>query len=107
MFGVVGVRAECASGFANNNTLESHYTDHGSDFGAKSAVEYQNLAKSFMNNNNSNILSKTRANGDIVKFNNSTNEFGVMTSQGIIRTYYKPNPAIHGETTNLDYFNKQ
>ncbi len=109
VFGVVSVRADvdCATGFANENTLESHYNDHGADFGAKSSSQYQALAKSFMNSDNSSILSKTRINGDIVKFNPSTNEFGVVTSSGIIRTYYKPNPAIHGEPTNLDYYNKQ
>jgi hypothetical protein len=26
---------------------------------------------------------------------------------GTIKTYYKPDPAIHGYATNLDYFNAQ
>jgi filamentous hemagglutinin len=40
-------------------------------------------------------------------YNPSTNEFAVVTSNGIIRTYFKPDPAIHGYKTNLDYYNAQ
>jgi pyocin large subunit-like protein len=52
-------------------------------------------------------LEKTRTNGDIVRFNPVTNEFGVARADGVIRTYFKPDPAVHGFPTNLDYFKAQ
>jgi filamentous hemagglutinin len=52
-------------------------------------------------------LEKVRANGDIVRYNPATEEFGIVKSDGTIRTYYKPDPANHGFPTNLDYFNAQ
>ena len=27
-----------------------------------------------------------------------------MSSTGVVRTYYKPDPALHGYPTKLDYF---
>jgi filamentous hemagglutinin len=52
-------------------------------------------------------LEKTRPNGDVVRYNPATDEFGVVKPDGTIRTYYKPDPARHGRPTNLDYFNAQ
>ena len=51
------------------------------------------------------MLEKVRPNGDIVRYNPAINEFGVVSSKGDIRTYYKPDPAVHGKGANLDYFN--
>jgi len=53
------------------------------------------------------VLEKTRANGDAARFNPKTNEFGVVSKNGAIRTYFKSDPAVHGHSTNLDYFNGQ
>ena len=39
--------------------------------------------------------------------NPGTGKFGVVSSGGSIRTYYKPDPAVHGKGSNLDYFNAQ
>lgn len=44
-------------------------------------------------------------NGDIVRYNPGTDEFGVVSSGGSICTYYKPDPAVHVKSSNLDYFN--
>jgi pyocin large subunit-like protein len=40
-----------------------------------------------------------------VRFNPETDEFGALTRDGRIRTYYRPDPKRHGFPTNLDYFN--
>jgi len=53
------------------------------------------------------VLQKTRPNGDLIRFNTSTDAFGVLSSKGEVRTFYKPNPAVHGKASNLDYFNAQ
>jgi hypothetical protein len=95
--------------FADSVKLQQHYADHGTDFGAKSAAEYELQANRFLNDPKPpGVLEKTRpGSGDIVRYNPTTQEFGVVKPDGTIRTYYKPDPAIHGKPTNLDYFNAQ
>ena len=84
-----------------------HFKDHGADFGAVNAVDYVRKAREFLHNPGAGVLSKTRGNGDVVRFDPATNAFGVMDKTGAPRTFYKPNPAKHGYRTNLDYFNAQ
>ena len=94
--------------FADQEKLADHFARHGSDFGAKTALEYQAQADKFLTaSKHSGILEKTRANGDIVRYNPTTDEFGVLSSGGSIRTYYKPDPTIHGKSSNLEYYNAQ
>lgn len=94
--------------FADKSKLDDHFARHGSDFGAKNALEYQAQADKFLTASKpAGVLEKTRANGDIVRYNPGTDEFGVVSSGGSIRTYYKPDPAVHGKGSNLDYFNAQ
>ncbi|MDZ4021402.1 hypothetical protein PssiTeo3_48170 [Pseudomonas sichuanensis] len=94
--------------FADQAKLDDHFARHGSDFGAKSSLEYQAQADKFLTASKSaGVLEKTRPNGDIVRYNPGTDEFGVVSSGGSIRTYYKPDPAVHGKGSNLDYFNAQ
>lgn len=95
-------------GFASQSQLLDYFARHGSDFGARTAAEYELQANSFLNGLRARgVLEKVRANGDIVRYNPATEEFGVVRADGTIRTYYKPNPAVHGKPTNLDYFNAQ
>ena len=97
------VHNTCA--FANAATKESHFADHGSDFGADSADFYEKQASHFLEGDRDpSALSRFRANGDKVMYNEVTDEFGVMTRNNVACTYFKPNPAIHGYPTNLDYF---
>ncbi|MBB4170808.1 hemagglutinin repeat-containing protein [Rhizobium sp. BK538] len=105
---MLGGAATGAGMFGSVAKLQDHYARHGNDFGAKSAAEYQAQAKGFLEGPPSpGILEKTRANGDIVRYNPATDEFGVVSIGGVIRTYYKPDPAVHGKGSNLDYFNAQ
>lgn len=53
------------------------------------------------------MLEKSRPIGDAVRYNPGTDEFGVVSSGGSIRTYYKPDPVAHGKASNLEYFNAQ
>ncbi|WP_259665730.1 hemagglutinin repeat-containing protein [Rhizobium binae] len=105
---MLGGAAVGVGAFGSVAKLQDHYNRHGNDFGAKSAAEYQAQAKAFLGGPiTPGILEKTRSNGDIVRYNPTTDEFGVVSSGGIIRTYYKPDPAVHGKGSNLDYFNAQ
>jgi len=39
-----------------------------------------------------------------VIYNEFSQEFGVLRKDGIIKTYYIPDPAVHGKANNLIYF---
>jgi filamentous hemagglutinin len=90
--------------------LQDHFTRHGGDFGASTAAEYEQQAAGFLTGpRGAGVLEKVRPfpNGDVVRYNPATEEFGVLSPNGTIRTYFKPDPAVHGYPTNLDYFNAQ
>jgi len=93
------------TGFADNARLNDHFSRHGSDFGATTLQIYEQQAIDFLSGApDANELQLQRTNGDYIRFNPTTDEFGIVTQNGIIRTYYIPDPAIHGYPTNLDYF---
>src|ERR1700722_4636782 len=98
--------------FSSDDLLNGHFEDHGSDFGATTASEYEQQASDFLTNReNPDILEFERVRGyraaDTVRFNPETDEFGVISRDGSIRTYYRPVPSLHGFATNLDYFNSE
>jgi hypothetical protein len=115
--GVVGGVGGKGVKFADQSRLVAHYKNHGSDFGAKSASDYERMANKFLTGPKPNgVLQKTRPNGDIVRFDPATGDFGVVTSNGTIRTYYKPAPASPTNprgynpskySSPLDYYNAQ
>jgi len=84
-----------------------HFQDHGSDFGASDEFDYESMANSFLTNPlDSDTLEGTRGRDKAtIRYNTATEEYGVISFDGYIRTYYKPDPAIHGLPSNLDYFN--
>jgi pyocin large subunit-like protein len=84
-----------------------HFKDHGLDFGAKNAIEYVKMAKDFLTKPPSGTLTTVRSNGDIVRFDPVTNAFGVAKADGVPKTFFVPDPSVHGYETNLDYFNAQ
>lgn len=48
-----------------------------------------------------------RKNGDLVRYNLFTGEFGVLSHGGVIRTYFKPSPSVHRLRWNWQYFRAQ
>lgn len=90
--------------FASEKLLRSHYIKHvvkQKEFGNITMDEYLERARKLINSKpGGNILIKTRSNGDILFYNKSTNEFAVVTKDGVIRTYFKPKEGIR-------YFKKQ
>ena len=76
------------------------------------ASEYERQPSDFLTNQeNPDVLEFKRLRGyragDTVRFDPETDEFGVISADGIIRTYYRPDPDLHGFATNLDYFNSE
>ncbi|WP_311970482.1 hypothetical protein [Pseudomonas baltica] len=86
---VVGAKATgSGANFADQAKLDDQFARHGSDFGAKNKLEYQAQADKFLTAPKpAGVLEKARPNGDIVRYNPGTDEFGVVSSGGSIRTY--------------------
>ena len=89
--------------FRSKKLLNQHFEKHGEefadDFGYNSAAEYEKGASDVINN--SSALHKTEAeDGDGVYYIESTNEFVILSTDGYIRTYFRPNGGI-------DYYNRQ
>lgn len=89
--------------FRNSTLLNQHFDKHGSEFreefGYKNAAEYESGASMVINNPNA--LYKTEAeDGDGLYYVEITNEFVVLSTDGYIRTYFRPDKGIA-------YFNKQ
>jgi RHS repeat-associated protein len=88
--------------------LVDHFERHGGDFGARTAAEYEQMADRFLTDPRpEGVLERVRPNGDVVRFDPSTDTFGVVSRDGTIRTFYRPDPAVHGRASNLEYFNAQ
>ena len=85
-----------ATRFFDYALLMEHHYEHGSDFACTDEYDYLGKACLFLNadlNANPNIQECTRLNGDVVRFNASTDEYAVAGYDGTIKTYYKPVPA--------------
>jgi hypothetical protein len=101
--------------------LGQHYDDHGREFRATSEAHYEELASNFLskqlvvraikcnacsvcNCTAYGLVHECLVDGDRVRFDPVTNEFAVHARSGYIRTYFSPDPAFHGGTSNLKYF---
>lgn len=85
--------------FREQQYLDEHFKKHGSEFDYETAEEYLAGANRVINDPNS--LYKTEAeDGDHIYYLESSNEFVVVSTDGYIRTYFKPSAGI-------DYFNRQ
>ena len=85
--------------FRNDNTLRQHFEKHGAEFSYVSEQEYVEGANSVIVSPDA--LHKTEAeDGDDVYYLEETNEFVIVSTDGYIRTYFKP-------TRGIDYFYAQ
>ncbi len=85
--------------FANDGLLVEHFEKHGQEFGYATKEEYLQGANEVINNPSS--LHKYEAeDGDDCYYLQSTNEFVVVSPDGTIRTYFKPDDGVA-------YFNRQ
>jgi len=107
-------------GFEDDYARESHWSDHSSDFGNISDVEYEKLADDFFGRPKTKaIMECFRSSGDLVRYDSTTNEIGILRSDRVIRTYYKPKfcwqltaaerlrGKCHKQKTHLHYAKKQ
>mgnify|MGYP003192779319 CR=1 FL=1 len=81
-----------------NNLLMEHFLKHGAEFPYSSAAEYLRGANRVIKDQNA--LHKAEAeDGDDVYYLAAANEIVFVSTDGYIRTYFKPNDGI-------DYFNR-
>lgn len=79
-----------AKGF-NKSTLNSHFYRHGEQMGCKTKEQYEAKAVKFANKvNRRNCESFVDERGTTYKYNKSTNEFAIITKNGVVKTYFKP-----------------
>ena len=111
--GGTGIAASNVPGqqvFASSKSLNGHFKKHKDEFHPLfvSSQDYAQAANSFMKGPLSpGTLEKFNRRGDIVRYNPGTEEFGVLSKFGKVRTYFILNPKKHELPTNLDYFNAQ
>lgn len=85
--------------FRNDKLLKEHYEKHGKDMGYSSKEEYESAASKVANNDKS-LHKKESEDNDDVYYLEDTNEFVVVSTDGYIRTYFKPDAG-------KKYFDKQ
>lgn len=85
--------------FRSDSLLQEHFEKHGGDFGYTSATQYESGASAVINSPDA--LHKTEAeDGDSVYYIEATNEFVILSTDGYIRTYFRPEDGI-------EYYNRQ
>lgn len=80
--------------FRNENYLNDHFEKHKDEFNFSNAKEYLQGANYVINHEDS--LHKLEAeDGDDVYYLEATNELVIVSTDGYIRTYFKPSDGIH------------
>src|SRR5208283_5038134 len=82
-------------GFLNPRQRSRHFNEHGADFGASDANEYEQFADRFLSGAApvGSVQECTRRKGDKVRYDPTTQTYGVLDTSGVIRTFYKPVPC--------------
>jgi pyocin large subunit-like protein len=90
--------------FRTPDLFDNHFQKHvikQKEFGNITKEEYLKKAQALVSQKGGgNILIKKNSEGDTLFFNRETNEFAVLSKDGYIRTFFKPQDGIA-------YFNKQ
>jgi hypothetical protein len=87
------------------DTLTRHVRDHAADFGVTTAEEYELAASEFfVSSQQRGLPTKVDSGGRIRTYDPDTNTFGAYNPDGTVATFYKPDPAVHGEASNWDYW---
>ena len=71
----------------------THFEKHGAEFGYKTSMEYLRGAQQLVEGGED-VLTHVRRNGDTLFYSKAKNEFAVLTGDGTIRTYFRPDEGI-------------
>ena len=87
----IKVKTSSSRQFVSEQRFQKHYDKHLSEFGEISKGRYLEKANALADAPLSeDIVQLVRSDGSIAKYCYSTNEFVVVTADGNIRTYFKP-----------------
>ena len=86
--------------FASQQLFDSHFEKHGQEFGNITQEEYLEQVNALVQSSVEDVLTKTRSNGDVMYYRESTNEFAVKSARDVIKTYFRPSDGI-------DYYHRQ
>jgi hypothetical protein len=82
------------NGFESVRKLRLHFGEHGGDFGASNANEYEEWADNFLSGPcPSGMHECTRRCGFIIRYDPSTEAYGIIRGDGVILTFYVPVPC--------------
>jgi filamentous hemagglutinin len=84
-----------SKGFRSIRDLERHFALHGNEFGLKTTVEYEAEAIAFLEGARRTQVQecKRKSSGELIRFDPTTQAYGVMTVTKIVLTYFKPRPC--------------
>lgn len=85
--------------FRSEELWKEHYEKHGKEMGFESAEEYLAGANAAIQNPNA-LHKREKEDGDDVYYVQSTNDFVIVSTDGYIRTYFRPDDGIQ-------YYNRQ
>lgn len=78
-------------GYRDATDLRRHFIKHGAEFGCATSWAYEALADTFLGGPLGPYVAEyVRPGGDRVRYNLTTHEFGILSRQGHIRTYFIP-----------------
>lgn len=79
--------------FRNESLLKEHFKKHAKEFPYETLDEYVNGANSVVQNPEA-LHKKEKEDNDDIYYLESTNEYVVISTDGYIRTYFKPDRGI-------------
>ncbi|MCI2062137.1 MAG: hypothetical protein LKJ83_05125 [Eubacteriaceae bacterium] len=91
------------SQFRSRALLDSHYEKHVQDqdeFGSITRDEYLKMAQNLVDHPGKSVLTKQDSDGNTLYYDKDNNTFAVKSSDGYIRTFFKPQDGI-------DYYDRQ
>ena len=89
-------------GFADYNRRLTHYGDHAKDFGAANDIQYERMADVFLGSPAPvGAFECYRPGGDLIRYDPTTNELGILAPTGIIHSYYKPKFCKHATAIEI------
>ena len=97
-------------GFVSQSELTDHFDRHKDEFGVTTEQEYLALADTFCGGPLNTLLMfecTRKRDGNILRYNTSTDEFGVRTPDNYIITYFKVTRRMHRFKTNMEYIINQ
>lgn len=100
-------------GFADAQELAEHFEKHITIRGeivVTTAAEYEQLADTFLgipvnaHTHECHRQMRDGSRGDTIRYNRMTQEYGILSKDNVIRSYYIVDPRVHRKGSNYDYW---